>query len=100
MHLRITNMKYLSSYILSRRVLARESIVPPFSPGEDTIFTIIVDNVQYPLVKTYPGRARLFKEINRDEEEGDRRRTTGSRLRRGGPLRSLDRNFGLHLRID
>lgn len=54
------NIFYLTC-ILSRRVLTRESIVPPFSPGEDTIFTIIVDNVQYPLVeRTYPERARFF----------------------------------------
>lgn len=50
------------SCVLEARARSK-SIVPPLSPGEDTIslFTIIVDNVTYPLVDTYSGRARGFK---------------------------------------
>ena len=48
------------SYVLETRARSSRDCSTVFA-GEDTIFTIIVDNVQYPLVDIYPGRARFLK---------------------------------------
>jgi len=92
----LTNHKHAISFLRPRDECSLESIVPPLSPGKFTIFAIIVDNVQYPLVDTYPRRARFFKGLI----EMGKKVTDIERFDYGEVLRSLDRKFGLHIRID
>lgn len=56
----LTNHKHAISFLRSRGARARSSRLLR-RWGRTQSFTIIVDNVQYPLVDIYPGRVRFLK---------------------------------------